>query len=1236
MAEAVIFSIAGEIVASLAPQAIENIGKLWGDKHELEALRETVSTLQAVLDDAEERYYWSREIKDWVDRLKGAFYDALDVLEEYNVEATRQGLRGHNKMFKEVRKFFSGSNQVAFILKMSDKVRAVKKRIETIEANRKFDLNTLPEREWRKREETHSFAREGDIIGRDDDKETVKKFLLNSDVKGNVSILPIVGIGGLGKTTLAQHVYNDKMVSEHFELKMWVCVSNDFDMKKIVKNILACVTKEELNHDSMEQLQNELRKRIDGRRYLLVLDDYWDVELETWLKLKTLLVEGARGSKILITTRLHLVADITCTTSPHLLGGLSKMESVDLLMQMAFPEGEEIQDPNLRPIGEEIARKCFGVPLVVRTVGSLLFKKTKAEWLRFKDYKLLEVSRSEEKIISVLRLSYNNLPSHLKQCFAFCSLFPKDHEIDKQTLVDLWVAEGFIKSSNTSEPLEDIAHEYFMNLIWSNFFQDFKKDPLTKRETCKMHDLMHDLACLVAGNECCVVGNDPKSIDARTRHISVGDLPLPFPHLEASRLRTLIFLKGRMISEEDLHPLMQSFKKLHVLDLHDTSVKKLPRSICELKYLTYLDLSYNMWLNRLPNSIMKLQNLQKLNLDGCCYLEELPRGITKLVSLRNLGIKDCERLRYVPRGLGQLSSLHRLNCFILPKDKARAKNYGKLEELYGLNNIQGSLYIENLGHVTDTIEEYKAANLTGKQSLESLELEWGGFNINDVVIGNRNETLLDELQLSSNLQSAILQELRNEALLDGLQPPSNLQELTITGYEGERFPRWMMDSLVSSLPNLVEVEFRDCRRCKRLSPLGQLPRLKSLRISRLAELEYVESGHSSTFTASFPSLLKLSIFFCNKLKAMPLTSHLGDNIFGQRVRHLPNFVDLSIEQCDELDLCKEESGGILDFQGLQNLRYVQIKNLPKLVYLPQWLVQASNLELCQINNSNLKALPEQIEAFQSLQRLEIVRCCSLTSLPKGMRRLASLTDLIFNNCKELDIFKDESGNILDFHGGLQSLHSVEICGLPKLTSLPQWLLQARNLECLLIGDCDNLKDIPEQIEALQSLQRLEITMSPLLTSLPKGMRRLASLTDLVFDGCKELDISKDESGNILDFHGGLQSLRSVTISLLPKLTSLPQWLLQLHSLERLQIWNCCNLKDIPEQIETLQSLQYLHIAGCYSLTSFPETMRRLTSLTHLKIFDCGELGESCKRQAGEDWDKVAHIPNIRFGGRIVR
>ncbi|KAL3749272.1 hypothetical protein ACJRO7_010385 [Eucalyptus globulus] len=333
------------------------------------------------------------------------------------------------------------------------------------------------------------------------------------------------------------------------------------------------------------------------------------------------------------------------------------------------------------------------------------------------------------------------------------------------------------------------------------------------------------------------------------------------------------------------------------------------------------------------------------------------------------------------------------------------------------------------------------------------------------------------------------------------------------------------------------------------------------------------------------------------------------------MQRLTSFTDLVFSNCKELDISKDERGNILDFHGgFQSLRSVKITFLPKLTSLQQWLLQAHNLEHLYIAGcDNLKDIPEQIEALQSLQNLNIEGCSLLTSFPEAMRRLTSLTHLALKNCNELDISKDESDNILNFHGGLQSLRSMVIEGLPKLTSLSQWLLQARNLKHLDI-----------------SLESLTIVRCHQLTSLSQCIRHLSSLVDLSIQECEELDISKDKSGNILDFHGGLQSLRSVDFTLLPKLTSLPQWLLQARNLERLEIWGCHNLKDIPEQIETLQSLQILVVEECDSLTSFPEAMRRLTSLTHLTIYRCPKLEESCERQAGKDWDKIAHIPNIRF------
>ncbi|XP_039163102.1 disease resistance protein RGA2-like [Eucalyptus grandis] len=191
----------------------------------------------------------------------------------------------------------------------------------------------------------------------------------NQMIKVNVSILPIVGIGGLGKTALAKFVYNDEMISRHFDLKMWVCVSDDFDMKKIVKDIIVCVEKKEPNYSSMDGLQSELRKIIDGSKYLLVLDDLWDAKSETWPNLKSLLMGGTRGSKILITTRLPLVAEITSPAPPLLLEGLFESDSLDLLMRMAGRKEGGIQDLDMLAIGKEIVRNCFGVPLVVRTIG---------------------------------------------------------------------------------------------------------------------------------------------------------------------------------------------------------------------------------------------------------------------------------------------------------------------------------------------------------------------------------------------------------------------------------------------------------------------------------------------------------------------------------------------------------------------------------------------------------------------------------------------------------------------------------------------------------------------------------------------------------------------------------------------------------------------------------------------------------------------------------------------------
>ncbi|KAL3749251.1 hypothetical protein ACJRO7_010364 [Eucalyptus globulus] len=467
---------------------------------------------------------------------------------------------------------------------------------------------------------------------------------------------------------------------------------------------------------------------------------------------------------------------------------------------------------------------------------------------------------------------------------------------------------------------------------------------------------------------------------------------------------------------------------------------------------------------------------------------------------------------------------------------------------------------------------------------------------------------------------------------------------------------------MTELYNLVELRLMECERCKHFPQFG-LSKLKRLDIKGMNSLEYFPRECLGSLT----SLESVDIDSLPRLTSLPLG-----------LWHLSKLVKLSIRCCRELDLSKDESGKIiLDVHGLQSLRSVTFSRIPKLESLPQWILQLRSLEHLLISDcSNLKALLEQIEkceeldiskdessnildfhgGLQSLRSMDITHLPKLTSLPQWLLQARNLEDLTIWECKELDLSKDESGNIiLDVHG-LQSLRSVTFSGIPKLESLPQWILRLCSLEHLEISICEELdlsKDESSNIildfHGLQSLRSLKIEDLPKLESLPQWIQQHRSLEGLIIRGCpnfkalseqiekfEELDISKDESGNILDFHGGLQSLRFVTIYHLPKLTSLPQCLLQARNLERLIIRSCHNLKAIPEQMEALQSLQYLDISWCNSLTSFPEAMRRLTSLTHLNIFDCGELEESCKRQAGEDWDKIAHIPHISYKKPFTR
>uniref|UniRef100_A0A7N2LAJ5 Disease resistance protein RGA3 n=1 Tax=Quercus lobata TaxID=97700 RepID=A0A7N2LAJ5_QUELO len=402
MAEGVLFDIAKEIIGKAGDLALKEVALIWGVKDEINKLKETVSKISAVILDAEAKQHGSEVIKEWLKRLKDAMCDADDLLDEISTEALRREVMTGDKKAKEVRIFFSKYNQLAYGVRMGHKVKEMRERLVAIDAepaDRQFHLDERREEIQVRnvsRRQTHSLVSAEDVIGREEDKKVIIGSLLDPNVKENVSVLAIVGIGGLGKTTVAQLVFNDEKVKNHFELKLWVCVSENFDVKIIVQKILECLKNEKPKDLEKNMLVNNLQKEINGKRYMLVLDDVWNEDREKWSELKQIIMGGAQGSRILVTTRSVKVAKISRPSQPHVLQGLEEQLAWSLFKKMAFEEGEEPKEASFVNIGKDILKICVGVPLAIRTIGGLLyFKKSEREWLSFKDngIQILSISK---------------------------------------------------------------------------------------------------------------------------------------------------------------------------------------------------------------------------------------------------------------------------------------------------------------------------------------------------------------------------------------------------------------------------------------------------------------------------------------------------------------------------------------------------------------------------------------------------------------------------------------------------------------------------------------------------------------------------------------------------------------------------------------------------------------------------------------------------------------------------
>ncbi|KAL6845689.1 hypothetical protein ACP4OV_024512 [Aristida adscensionis] len=693
------------VLEKLASVLGEEYKRFKGVRGEIKSLADELAAMHAFLLKMSDEENPDEQDKAWMKEVRELSYDIEDCLDTFMLRVDDKSVKPDGF----VKKCKTLLSKVKTQHKIGKAIHDLKDRVNEVgQRHARYRTATIISDSTSKatvdRRALAIFEDSSKLVGIDGPKQELIKLL--AEENGSVpskkpKLISIVGPGGLGKTTLVNQVYQE--LRGQFQCNAFVSVSRDPDITKVLRIILSEVSREPYGSTEagdIQQLIGRISTFLENKRYLIVVDDVWSAE--AWKIIRCIFLKSSDGSKVIMTTRINEVAKACCSSDGdrvYTLKPLNEMDSRQLFHNRIFGSGE--CPSHLHSVSAKILRKCGGLPLAIIAISSLLANKapTADQWDQVETSigSKLERNKDIEHMMSVLSMSYFDLPHSIKSCLLYLSIFPEDHEIEKERLIMRWIAEGFIAKQHGFTVYE-LGENCFNELINRSLIQPGWINELSEVGTCRVHDTILDFIVSKAKEENFVTLLGLSSVNPESQD-KVRRLALHCDHEIPSNL---VLCNARSLTSFSYYmqvPPLLEFRHLRVLDFEGCMVLEYRhlQYICSLFHLKYLNLKDTHILG-LPEQIGELGYLETLNVDGT-LIHEIPSTTARLQQLVHLFV---DRYAKLPDGIGGMQSLQVLRSInVFMKSIHFVEQIGLLTNLRTLGIHFDTRYADAAGDYKD-------------------------------------------------------------------------------------------------------------------------------------------------------------------------------------------------------------------------------------------------------------------------------------------------------------------------------------------------------------------------------------------------------------------------------------------------------------------------------------------------------------------------------------------------------